>query len=213
MLHLLSIGDSYVRGEQLFENYGQPNHIYFMYHGFVLPDNSHDCVHHSFFLETAEYERLVRDGLQSYLETVFGIYNSGDVFPVCLTTPLPGKLWIFWGLKVLPPPPPPQISTELTPSPPQMNTYRVLGQHSEHRVDLKALSQPSPTTLRGLQRHLKTQLSHYRNDPEAIGHAGSFAFLQSEQQKLRLIQKHLAKLAEEIDDDEEEERDYSDDEL
>ena len=23
-------------GEQLFENYGQPNHIYFTYHGFLL---------------------------------------------------------------------------------------------------------------------------------------------------------------------------------
>jgi hypothetical protein len=31
-------------GEQLFENYGQPNHIYFSYHGFVLDNNTHDCV-------------------------------------------------------------------------------------------------------------------------------------------------------------------------
>eukprot|EP00299_Pterocystis_sp_00344_P002488 c12812_g1_i1.p1 GENE.c12812_g1_i1~~c12812_g1_i1.p1 ORF type:complete len:625 (+),score=169.41 c12812_g1_i1:135-1877(+) len=31
-------------GEQVFENYGQPNHIYFLYHGFVLQPNSHDCV-------------------------------------------------------------------------------------------------------------------------------------------------------------------------
>jgi hypothetical protein len=28
----------------VFEHYGQPNHIYFMYHGFVLPDNVFDCV-------------------------------------------------------------------------------------------------------------------------------------------------------------------------
>uniref|UniRef100_A0A7S2WNH5 Rubisco LSMT substrate-binding domain-containing protein n=1 Tax=Rhizochromulina marina TaxID=1034831 RepID=A0A7S2WNH5_9STRA len=31
-------------GEQLFENYGQPNYIYFQYHGFVLEENTHDCV-------------------------------------------------------------------------------------------------------------------------------------------------------------------------
>jgi histone-lysine N-methyltransferase SETD3 len=30
-------------GEQVYENYGQPNHVYFMYHGFVLPENNYDC--------------------------------------------------------------------------------------------------------------------------------------------------------------------------
>eukprot|EP00945_MAST-04E_sp_MAST-4E-sp1_P002179 g2179.t1 len=32
------------KGEQLFEPYGQANHIYLMYHGFLLDLNSHDCV-------------------------------------------------------------------------------------------------------------------------------------------------------------------------
>ena len=32
------------KGEQLFEPYGQANHIYVMYHGFLLDQNSHDCV-------------------------------------------------------------------------------------------------------------------------------------------------------------------------
>jgi hypothetical protein len=32
------------KGEQLFEPYGQPNHIYFAYHGFLLDHNAHDCV-------------------------------------------------------------------------------------------------------------------------------------------------------------------------
>lgn len=31
-------------GEQLFEPYGQPNHIYLAYHGFILDHNTHDCV-------------------------------------------------------------------------------------------------------------------------------------------------------------------------
>lgn len=31
-------------GDQLFENYGQPNHLYYTYHGFTLGhDNTHDC--------------------------------------------------------------------------------------------------------------------------------------------------------------------------
>eukprot|EP00928_Gymnodinium_smaydae_P063965 TRINITY_DN47416_c0_g1_i1.p1 TRINITY_DN47416_c0_g1~~TRINITY_DN47416_c0_g1_i1.p1 ORF type:complete len:520 (+),score=128.99 TRINITY_DN47416_c0_g1_i1:566-2125(+) len=32
------------KDEQLFEEYGQPNHVYFKYHGFSLVDNSFDCV-------------------------------------------------------------------------------------------------------------------------------------------------------------------------
>jgi hypothetical protein len=35
---------AYKPGEQIFENYGQPNHIYFEFHGFVLDQNTHDCV-------------------------------------------------------------------------------------------------------------------------------------------------------------------------
>ena len=30
-------------GEQVFENYGQPNHLLYGYHGFALADNPHDC--------------------------------------------------------------------------------------------------------------------------------------------------------------------------
>ena len=34
----------YGAGDQLFENYGQPNHIYLTYHGFSYPGNGYDCV-------------------------------------------------------------------------------------------------------------------------------------------------------------------------
>lgn len=34
----------YEAGEQLWENYGQPNWIYYHFHGFTLLQNSHDCV-------------------------------------------------------------------------------------------------------------------------------------------------------------------------
>merc|ERR1712216_465998 len=31
-------------GDQLFENYGQPNHLYFLHHGFSMENNPHDCL-------------------------------------------------------------------------------------------------------------------------------------------------------------------------
>jgi histone-lysine N-methyltransferase SETD3 len=57
---------AFKRGEQVFENYGQPNHIYYMYHGFVLqnvPDkgiigNSHDCLHMDFVMKEDELAAL-----------------------------------------------------------------------------------------------------------------------------------------------------------
>ncbi len=36
-------GWEFKAGEQLWENYGQPNHIYFAYHGFTMQPNAHDC--------------------------------------------------------------------------------------------------------------------------------------------------------------------------
>eukprot|EP00164_Ancoracysta_twista_P007306 GFYU01010344.1.p1 GENE.GFYU01010344.1~~GFYU01010344.1.p1 ORF type:complete len:606 (-),score=219.40 GFYU01010344.1:25-1611(-) len=37
-------GWTFDEGEQLFEDYGQPNWTYYFYHGFFLEDNYHDCV-------------------------------------------------------------------------------------------------------------------------------------------------------------------------
>lgn len=46
----------------MFENYGQPNHIYFTYHGFILSEeyggNSHDCVHTELALTPKEIKAL-----------------------------------------------------------------------------------------------------------------------------------------------------------
>ena len=54
------VGWNFNKGEQLFENYGQPNHIYFTYHGFSLPpkENSHDCVLFEFNLSPDEMSRV-----------------------------------------------------------------------------------------------------------------------------------------------------------
>lgn len=47
-------------GDQVWENYGQPNHIYFTYHGFVLDENAHDCVRHDESLDTSHPDSNVR---------------------------------------------------------------------------------------------------------------------------------------------------------
>ncbi|GMF41372.1 unnamed protein product [Phytophthora fragariaefolia] len=52
-------------GDEVVENYAQPNYIYLLYHGFVLSSNSHDCAH--FHVEippsarNREFAPLLRD--------------------------------------------------------------------------------------------------------------------------------------------------------
>jgi len=63
------------RGDQIFENYSQPNHIYFLYHGFVLEDNSQDRLMFESFEDhpnndsedlKARKERLMKNGFRSF---------------------------------------------------------------------------------------------------------------------------------------------------
>lgn len=67
------------KGEQIFENYGQPNYLYFLYHGFILDENSHDCaLIKSLYLSKHDEgakdiqkarERLSRIGIYSFSPT------------------------------------------------------------------------------------------------------------------------------------------------
>merc|ERR1719408_1181749 len=41
-------------GEQVFEDYGQPNHIYYLYHGFAMAENSYDCVRFDLAVEQGD---------------------------------------------------------------------------------------------------------------------------------------------------------------
>ncbi|KAG9397993.1 hypothetical protein AC1031_016409 [Aphanomyces cochlioides] len=56
------------RAAQVFENYGQPNWIYMLYHGFVLPKNSHDCVHLVMYMDPAIVQ--ANDSFQSRVRAV-----------------------------------------------------------------------------------------------------------------------------------------------
>ena len=76
---------AFAEGEQLFENYGQPNYIYFMYHGFALPigGNSNDCFYHIFTLSQEERERLVKNELIQSIASQVGFDRSPD-YGVCI---------------------------------------------------------------------------------------------------------------------------------
>ena len=77
-LFLFLTGWNFPIGSQVYENYGQPNHIYFTYHGFSLNEplyehqnqlktelkikgNSQDCVYFEFYLSLKEIDNISWD--------------------------------------------------------------------------------------------------------------------------------------------------------
>lgn len=65
-------------GEQVFENYGQPNYTYFMYHGFSLEENTHDCVRVLLQMDHAA------DNAELVVEKLKKAGFRGPSLPVCL---------------------------------------------------------------------------------------------------------------------------------
>jgi hypothetical protein len=90
---------SFNKGEQVFENYGQPNHIYYTYHGFILPINKHDCVSFELSMTTEEIQRInwsddrIR-GIANYIR----LSKSAGISS-CLAYPIPDKVWLYLSLK------------------------------------------------------------------------------------------------------------------
>jgi hypothetical protein len=54
----LSLAYLFRKGEALYENYGQPNHIYFLYHGFSIKVNSYDCVYFTIEMSSKEINEV-----------------------------------------------------------------------------------------------------------------------------------------------------------
>jgi histone-lysine N-methyltransferase SETD3 len=90
-------GTSYSAGEQLFENYGQPNHIYYLYHGFILEHNSHDCVSFEISFSEKEWQLLRSHQVNDYLEQL-GINERNRVYSSCLSVPINTQMWNVVGL-------------------------------------------------------------------------------------------------------------------
>lgn len=85
-------------GEQLFENYGQPNHIYYQYHGFILEENVHDCVNFPIGIDNDEGEAV--DWIKAK-DIVQRLRLRGvAAFSTCLTYPFPDNVWLFLSLKM-----------------------------------------------------------------------------------------------------------------
>lgn len=84
---------SFGEGEQVFENYGQPNHIYMQYHGFVLTSNAHDCVLLELDLPRSLLDAKTeagRDAMQRLRE--IGVRGPGHEFCLKAAPPPPSLL-------------------------------------------------------------------------------------------------------------------------
>ncbi|DBA02301.1 TPA: hypothetical protein N0F65_006176 [Lagenidium giganteum] len=57
-------------GEQVVENYGQPNYIYLLYHGFVLAEgkNQNDCAHVRFRMDASVFEGKPEKAKQEFMQ-------------------------------------------------------------------------------------------------------------------------------------------------
>ncbi len=102
--HLISLSPSYIDGkyhigDQLFENYGQPNHIYFLYHGFSLISNSHDCAQHDFVLTANERKQLDKVEANKRILQNLRVAANG-IFGTCLQIPITPQTWAFLTMKV-----------------------------------------------------------------------------------------------------------------
>lgn len=59
----------------MFENYGQPNHIYFTYHGFTLQRNSYDCVQFLIEMTKSEIDAVDWNDAKSIAQVVWGVLS------------------------------------------------------------------------------------------------------------------------------------------
>jgi hypothetical protein len=59
---------TFKKGEQVFEHYSQPNHIYFTFHGFIIEENNQDCLLINSLTPALEKqkERLLKEGFGSF---------------------------------------------------------------------------------------------------------------------------------------------------
>ncbi|EQC25525.1 hypothetical protein SDRG_16608 [Saprolegnia diclina VS20] len=83
---------AFAAGAQVFENYGQPNWIYLLYHGFVLEKNPSDCLHVILnFASLTTVDANVQKRMASRLQTL-GVASPAAEFCLQLTDEIPKSL-------------------------------------------------------------------------------------------------------------------------
>ena len=82
-------------------NYGQPNYMYFMYHGYVLDSNTHDCVQFDLRMSDEERERAASDRFTNgfVFDKLSKWMQSPTHIGICLSYPVPEEVWLFLALK------------------------------------------------------------------------------------------------------------------
>ncbi len=145
-------------GDELFENYGQPNHIYFMYHGFILQHNSYDCVQISLEMSDDEIKAVEWNKARDIAKSL-GLRNDRrPSYSTCLNYPIDSKVWRFLSIK--------------------MNTY-------EKRKSMNTIDQPSVQAAKLLHTITSNiELEYDQFDYSHDDHEASIKFLLSEKSLL-----------------------------
>lgn len=164
-------------GKQLFENYGQPNHIYFTYHGFSLEDgaNSHDCVYLEFSLAHDEVKAI--DWNSAVAKTVAQEIRmrSQDRFQTCMDTKIGRNIWLFLALK--------------------HNRIADISTTTKKDLQLQLLKVPTAADEAFLLQFIEERIAGYEqhlSDTASPTHEPSRAFLQTEHTILKAIRRTLA---------------------
>jgi len=154
---------SFDLNEQVFENYGQANYIYFMYHGFSLPlgKNTHDCVQQELIITKDEGKSINWENARE-ITARLGMRDKASLV-VCLADPIPESLWLFLSLK--------------------MNTF-------EEQQRSGMLGKETHSAALYLLGILEQRLSSYAN--HTTSHAASSAFLFTEKHLLQDLYKSLS---------------------
>ncbi len=154
--------------EQLFENYGQPNHIYFAYHGFTLPINSHDCVLFEITISKEEAAAVSPDYMAYIIPKIRGLRkNYIHKFVTCITNPVDVNIYLYIALKHN------VVLDDRSSSYSNLITNEVLNRYLIELLDDRIV------------RYVK------HNEEVSASHAASEAFLRSELNLLYKIKESL----------------------
>ena len=173
-------GWAFKEGEQLFENYGQPNHIYFTYHGFSLKNgaNSHDCVYLEFSMTSEEVQAI--DWTLPIVRAIAqeSRMRTQDKFSTCLDTKLERSIWLFLALKTN-----------------RIQAHSSSSKNEISKKDVDFFETPTASDKAYLLQFIETRImgyeQHWAKQSEEVVHEASLAFLQTEYTVLTDIRQSL----------------------